>query len=82
LGWSRLLRKKLLNKKPLKTDALERALESIERNAKMQAELIGDLLDISRNIAGKMRLKLQSVELPGIINAAIDTVRSDKTSRG
>jgi signal transduction histidine kinase/CheY-like chemotaxis protein len=71
LGWSRILREK-----PLNATHSGRALESIERNARMQAQLIDDLLDFSRSIAGKIRLSIQLVDLPAIISAAIDTIRS------
>jgi PAS domain S-box-containing protein len=71
LGWSRLLREKRANA----VDTTH-ALESIERNARMQAQLIDDLLDLSGSIAGKIRLSIQPVDLPGVISAAIDTIRS------
>src|SRR5262245_19819643 len=71
LGWSRILREK-----PLSASHAGHALESIERNARMQAQLIDDLLDFSRSIAGKVRLSIQLVDLPGIISAAIDTIRT------
>src|SRR5262249_7626960 len=56
LGWSRLLREA-----PLDSARARRALESIERNARMQAQLIDDLLDFSRSIAGKIHLSVQCV---------------------
>jgi len=70
LGWSQILRTS-------KVDAarMNRALETIERNARSQAQLINDLLDISRIITGKIRLNVQSVELLPLIEVAIDTVR-------
>ena len=71
LGWSRILREK-----PLSASHAGHALESIERNARMQAQLIDDLLDFSRSIAGKVRLSIRLVDLPGIISAAIDTIRT------
>ena len=70
LGWSTLLRNQSLD------DATSvRALESIERNAKVQAQLIEDILDVSRIIVGKMSLETRPLELEQIINAAIDTAR-------
>ena len=70
LGWSTLLRTHSLD------DATSvRALESIERNAKVQAQLVEDILDLSRIIAGKMSLEFRPLELEQIINAAIDTAR-------
>src|SRR5439155_8983212 len=62
LGWSTLLRNQSLD------DATSvRALESIERNAKVQAQLIEDILDVSRIIAGKMSLESCPLELAEII---------------
>jgi signal transduction histidine kinase len=50
------------------------ALDVIESSARAQAQLIGDLLDISRIISGKLRLEVQPVELPPIVQAAMDVV--------
>jgi PAS domain S-box-containing protein len=54
---------------------LHRALESIERNARQQVQLIDDLLDLSRIIAGKLRLDLRVVDLGPVVSAAIETAR-------
>src|SRR5712691_4270460 len=70
LGWSMLLRNQSLDEA---TSA--HALESIERNAKAQAQLIEDILDVSRIIVGKMSLESRPLELAQIIHAAIDTAR-------
>ncbi|MDZ8187819.1 MAG: response regulator [Nostoc sp. ChiSLP02] len=70
LGWAKLLRTNKLN--PQKT-AL--ALETIERNAKLQTRLIEDLLDISRILRGKLSLNICPVDLATIIRAAMETVR-------
>ncbi|MES1022460.1 ATP-binding protein [Gloeocapsa sp. BRSZ] len=70
LGWSQLLRSQKLNEA-----TRSRALEAIERNARGQANLIEDLLDISRIITGKLRLHVRPIELVPVIEAAIDTVR-------
>jgi len=70
LGWTKLLRSGKLS--PLKTTE---ALATIERNAKLQSQLIEDLLDISRIMRGKLALNLVPVNLPLVILAAIDTVR-------
>lgn len=70
LGWSQIL----LTKKADEA-TMNRALETIERNARSQAQLINDLLDISRIITGKIRLNVQTVDLLPVIEAAIDTVR-------
>jgi signal transduction histidine kinase/ActR/RegA family two-component response regulator len=70
LGWTRLLRSGKLEK-----DIAERALESIERNAKSQAQLVEDILDVSRIIVGKLRLDIIPVELAPVIKGAVETIR-------
>ena len=70
LGWSKLLRTRQLDKQ--KTD---RALEVIERNAQIQAQLINDLLDVSRILRGKLSLDNRPVDLASTIQAAMETVR-------
>ncbi len=70
LGWAQLLRSRKLNE-----TQITKAVETIERNAKAQTQLIGDLLDISRIIRGKLRLNVRSCNLIAIIEAALDTVR-------
>ena len=47
----------------------------IERNTRLQAQLIDDLLDISRIVSGKLKLELQLVDLPAVVDAALDSVR-------
>ncbi|QYO64060.1 GAF domain-containing protein [Leptolyngbya sp. 7M] len=69
LGWARLLRSRQFDE-----GTTARALETIERNAETQAQLIEDLLDISRIISGKLRLNVCPVDLTAVIFAAIDTV--------
>src|SRR3712207_6758053 len=49
-------------------------LEVIERNARVQAQLIEDLLDMSRIISGKVRLNVQPVDLSDVISAAVASV--------
>ncbi|BDA66417.1 PAS/PAC sensor hybrid histidine kinase [Rivularia sp. IAM M-261] len=70
LGWSKILRGRSVDKA-----TLERALETIERNAKLQTQLIEDLLDVSRIIRGKLSLKAHKTNLVPAIEAAIDTMR-------
>ncbi|MBD3884063.1 PAS domain S-box protein [Phormidium tenue FACHB-886] len=70
LGWSRLLQNGKLD--DTKT---AQALATIERNAKLQAELIEDLLDVSRILQGKLSLNVVSVDLVATVQAAIETVR-------
>jgi signal transduction histidine kinase/DNA-binding response OmpR family regulator len=70
LGWSRLLRTS-----KFEGEQLVRALETIERNARSQSQLIDDLLDVSRIITGKLRIDAQPIELVPIVEAAIDSIR-------
>jgi signal transduction histidine kinase len=70
LGWARMLRTDKLD-----DFTLARALETIERNARSQAKLVEDLLDVSRIITGKLRIDARPVGLPGIIHAVVDAVR-------
>lgn len=70
LGWARLLRTRKFDE-----NTTARALETIERNAKSQAQLIEDILDVSRIIRGKLRLNLRPVNLVPVIEAAMDAVR-------
>ena len=53
----------------------DHAIEIIHRNAKAQAQLIEDILDVSRIVSGNLRLDLRPVELPQVIEAAVDSIR-------
>lgn len=70
LGWTDLLLRK-------RSDAAftARGLDVIARNARLQTQLISDLLDISRIVSGKLRLEMQSIDLGSVIEAAIETVQ-------
>ncbi len=70
VGWVRMLQSGAL---PAEKHA--RALETIERNAQVQTQLVEDLLDVSRIISGKMRLDVGSVDLPTVVEHAIEAVR-------
>jgi PAS domain S-box-containing protein len=70
LGWSRLLQDRKLDE--VRTT---HALETIERNAKLQVQLIDDLLDVSRILQGKLSLNVAPVNLATAITAALETVR-------
>jgi signal transduction histidine kinase len=76
LGWSRMLR---IADKP---EMFARGLESIERNAKAQAQLVEDLLDVSRIIAGKMQLQAHPVDLRGVVRQAVDVVKPAADAKG
>ncbi|MEG4806811.1 response regulator [Microcoleus sp. F8-D3] len=70
LGWAQLLQQRSLS-----PAATGRALETIERNAKLQTQLIDDLLDISRIIRGKLTLNPCAVNLISMVEGALNTVR-------
>ncbi|HEY9669916.1 MAG TPA: response regulator [Waterburya sp.] len=70
LGWARLLRTRSFD-----ATTMERALETIERNAQAQAQLIEDILDVSRIIRGKLNLNLRPIHLKPVIEAAVEALR-------
>ncbi len=70
LGWANMLQTARLE-----PAAVTRGLATIERNAKAQAQLIEDLLDVGRIVAGKMRLEMRDVDPAAIVRAAVDVVR-------
>lgn len=70
LGWSHLMRSKGLNE-----EEFTRGLDTIERNARSQSQLIDDLLDVSRIITGKLQIERSSVDLSKVIEAAFDSIR-------
>lgn len=76
LGWAQIL----LHDAQLSEPA-RRAAQTIERNARTQAQLIGDLLDISRIIAGKLNLEMSNLELGVLTEAALAAARPAVESR-
>lgn len=70
LGWAKLLQSRRFDEA-----AMKKALETIERNASLQAQLIEDLLDVSRIMRGKLSLTMVPVDLATTITAALETVR-------
>ena len=70
LGWSTLIKRL-----PAGSEDQARGLETIERNARVQAQIINDLLDMSRIISGKVQLDVQAIDLGEVINAAIEAVK-------
>ncbi|BDI20018.1 hypothetical protein ANSO36C_58200 [Nostoc cf. commune SO-36] len=70
MGWTKLLKNRSLNEA-----TTLRALDAIQRNAELQAQLIEDLLDISRILQGKLALNLETVNLIFTIEAALETVQ-------
>jgi PAS domain S-box-containing protein len=77
LSWSHLLRGGRLEASKAK-----RAVETIERNARTQARLVDDILDVSRIITGKLRLELHPIAVPAAIEAALEALRPAAEARG
>ena len=77
LGWSQILRSGQLSP----AEAAE-GIEVIERNARAQAQIIEDLLDMSRIISGKIRLDVQRVDLAAVVRAAIETIKPAADAKG
>jgi PAS domain S-box-containing protein len=77
LGWAQLLQSRRLSE-----TQIAKALETIERNAKSQTQMIEDLLDISRMIRGKLRLNVCNCNLISIIESTIETVSLAAQAKG
>jgi signal transduction histidine kinase len=77
LGWLSLMRTGRLE-----TPMYERALDTIERNAKSQAQLVADILDVSRIIRGEMRLHVRKLALGPIVGEAVESVRPAAEAKG
>jgi len=77
LGWARLLRSPRLGQ-----EVWAEAIESIERNARAQSQLIDDLLDVSRIVTGKLRLDVQPVDLQSVLDGAVEVVLPAARAKG
>jgi PAS domain S-box-containing protein len=77
LGWSHML-----STGTLPSDLQRRAFEAIERNARAQAQLVDDLLDVSRIVSGRLSLTMSDVDLTAVVHSAIDTVRPAAAAKG
>jgi PAS domain S-box-containing protein len=77
LGWAYLLRSGQID-----DDSTATALETIERNARSQAQIIDDLLDVSRIITGKLRLDVREIDPTSFIESAIEAVRPAAEAKG
>lgn len=77
LGWAQILEQDSASPERVRS-----AAEVIQRNARAQAQLISDLLDLSRIAAGKMRLEVQSVDLPAVLAAAIESMQPTADAKG
>ncbi|MFL6274699.1 MAG: ATP-binding protein [Blastocatellia bacterium] len=77
LGWARML-----NMHDLKEDVAKRGLTTIEKNAQAQAQLIEDLLDVSRIVSGKLRLSAMPVKVAAILEDAVETIHPAAEAKG
>lgn len=77
VGYSRLLRGGLLT-----ADKAARGLETLERNATWLTQIVEDVLDVSRIVSGKIRLDVQPVELPIIVDNAVATIQPAADAKG
>jgi PAS domain S-box-containing protein len=76
-GWATLLRQREVSR-----EDHDRGLETIERNVRAQAQIVNDLLDMSRIISGKIHLEVQPLYLHEIVNNSIDAVRQSAVAKG
>jgi signal transduction histidine kinase/ActR/RegA family two-component response regulator len=77
LGWSSVLREARRDEK-----VLAQGLEAIDRNARVQAQLIDDLLDVSRIVSGKLNLDVRPLDIASVARAAINVVRPAADAKG
>jgi PAS domain S-box-containing protein len=75
-GWATLLRERKVG-----PEDFGRGLEAIERNVRVQTQIVNDLLDMSRIVSGKVHLEVQSLYLHDVINNAIETVRQSAAAK-
>jgi PAS domain S-box-containing protein len=76
LGWTQLMMRGQQDR-----GVFDRGLDVIARNTRLQAQLISDLLDISRIVSGKLQLDVQSVDLHGLISEAVETIRPEAKAK-
>jgi PAS domain S-box-containing protein len=77
LGWARMLKAS-----PMDEKRTQHALDVIERNARIEMQLIEDLLDVSRIISGKLKLEMSRTDLVPVIRDAIESVRPAASAKG
>ncbi len=77
LGYARMLRSGMLRE-----DKKDHALETLERNATSLTQIVEDVLDVSRIASGKIRLNLQSIDLPVVLHDALATVMPAAEAKG
>jgi PAS domain S-box-containing protein len=77
VGYTRMMRSGLVT-----GERAERALETVDRNANALTQIVEDVLDVSRIIAGKIRLNVRPVDLPQVVEEALDSIRPAADARG
>jgi len=77
LGYSRMVKAGIVS-----SDRVRNAIDTIERNATSLTQIVEDVLDVSRIIAGKMRLNVQSAKLPGLIQSAVEAFAPAVDAKG
>lgn len=77
LGYARILRAGIVS-----GEKHDKAIETIERNANSLAQIVEDVLDVSRIISGKIRLNVQSVDFPEVVQNAVDAVGPAANAKG
>jgi len=76
VGWATMLQSDKLD-----ASMRQRAIETIDRNARLQARIIEDILDASRLVAGKLQIEMQPVELASVVTAALGVARSEASAK-
>jgi PAS domain S-box-containing protein len=77
LGYARMIKSGIIT-----PEKLARAVGTIERNASSLTQIVEDILDVSRIISGKMRLDVQSVEVPDVVRSAVESVMPAAEAKG
>lgn len=72
----------MMRSDPADNGVVSRALDLIERNARAQVRIVDDLLDVSRALSGKLRLNVEVVNLPVVLQAAVETVQPASAAKG
>lgn len=76
LGWAQLISRQGFN-----GERLKEGLSVIERNARAQAKMIDDLLDMNRIISGKIRLNIGEIDMPGLIQASMESIAATAVAK-
>ncbi len=77
IGWAHLLKESEPDE-----ETLRRGLETIERNARIQVQLIEDILDTTRAMSGKLQLELKPIDFADVVNAALEVLKPSMDAKG